>query len=145
MEHPGQYAWAHYVSVRSAAICLPILLLAACTASKPKNSVVTLNPGNVSGVYDGVLPSADSPGRKIVLDLRPDSTATLRVDETGEGSPVEQGRWSSLPPQIRFDFLPVSGRRQESITWTIDGDELVPLIWNKDIYGLAGLRLRRRR
>lgn len=122
-----------------------MLLMAACTASKPKNAVVTLNPGNVSGVYDGVLPSPDSPGRKILLDLRPDSTATLLVNDPAKGSPVGQGRWSSLPPQIRFDFLPVSGRRQESITWTIHGDELVPLIWNKEIYGPVGLRLRRRR
>ncbi len=137
MEHPGQHAWAYYVSV--------ILLMAGCTASKPTNAVNTLNPGNVSGVYEGVIPSADSTGRKIVLDLRPDSTATLRVEDPAKGNPVEPGRWSSLPPQIRFDFLPVSGRRQESITWTIDGDDLVPLIWNKDIYGRAGLRLRRRR
>ncbi len=141
MEHPCQYARAHRVSVRNAAICLLVSLTVGCTASKPKNSVVTLNPGNVSGMYEGMVPSADSPGRKIVLDLRPDSTATLRVDY----GPVEQGRWSSLPPQIRFDFLPVSGRRQESITWTISGEELVPLIWNKDTYGPAGLRLRRRR
>ena len=124
--------------MRWAALGVLIATIAACTAPKPKNSVITLNPGNVSGIYEGVVPSADSPGRKIVLELRPDSTATLQLGD----SPVEQGRWSSLPPQIRFDFPPVPGRRRQSITWSIQGDELIPLIWDKEAYGAAGLRLR---
>ncbi len=106
-----------------------MLFLASCQSPKPTFSITTMNPEGIAGVYKG---------EGITLVLRPDSSATLTLDKD-----VHQGRWSGLPPQLRFDFELGNASRPESITWTIQGNSLIPLIWDKGVYGQSGPVLRR--
>ncbi len=88
-----------------------------------------MNPEGIAGVYKG---------EGITLVLRPDSSAIFTID-----TQVHKGRWSSLPPQLRFDFELGPRPRPESITWTMQGGSLIPLIWDKGVYGQSGPVLRR--
>lgn len=106
-----------------------MVLLASCQPPKPKFSITTMNPEGIAGVYKG---------DGITLVLRPDSSATLTM-----GTEVHGGRWSSLPPQLRFDFELGDRPRPESITWTMQGSGLIPLIWDKSLYGQSGPVLHR--
>lgn len=106
-----------------------MLFLASCKAPEPKGAVTTMNPEGIAGVYKGA---------GVTLVLRPDSAATLTT-----GTEVHKGRWSSLPPQLRFDFELGNRPRPESITWTMQNDALLPLIWDKSIFGPSGPVLHR--
>lgn len=120
-----------------------LLISGSCSSRNASNPAVTLNPESLTGEYEALLPAADAPGRKVTLSLRADTTAELITEVPGREIVRQAGRWSSLPPQVRFDFRPESGRRRESLTWTIHGDQLLPLIWDKAEYGERGPVMRR--
>lgn len=92
-----------------------------------------------AGVYEARLASADGSSRFVTLELNRDGLATVTSDHEGTGRVVERGRWSAAG-----DTVTVNLDSQRTMSWTRDGDVLVPKTWDSQTYGAQGMRLTRR-
>jgi uncharacterized lipoprotein NlpE involved in copper resistance len=122
-----------------------VLLLAlagGCSLARPDD------PGRAAvGVYQERLPAADAAGRIVTLWLEADGTAILETVYVGRGkSPAARGRWSVRGQhEVAVTLLGSDGRAAEKpLIYELQADRLVPVDWDRRLYGEAGLPLRRR-
>ena len=99
----------------------------------------------VGRAFAAQLPAADGPGRIITLRCSDSENASLTTEFIGKGEPFkEAGSWNleahilSYQPLNR-DSVPMGARMK----WTVKGEFLIPLEWDKTLYGSTGLPLRR--
>lgn len=96
------------------------------------------------GVYAGRLPAASSAGRAITLELRADGRAQLVSVYLGRGVRAERGHWSAAADALRVEWEAFGDGPSSSPTeWLRAGPLLVPSVWDRSIWGDAGLPLTR--
>ena len=89
------------------------------------------------------LPGVASVPRLAVLEIQADSQAALAIEFVGRGIVHHPGRWLSRGSELTFQ--PLDRNREASalpLVWRLDGERLVPLRWDKGLFGDAGLPLR---
>lgn len=96
-----------------------------------------------SGLYvSDTLPAADVRGRMVRLAIGTDTMAILEIEFVGRGGVARRGVWSVRGEELSFEPRHIDGRPLETaFVWRLEGDRLVPLRWNRDVYGSGGLPL----
>ena len=96
-----------------------------------------------SGLYvSETLPAADSRGRIARLTIGTDTMAMLEIQFIGRGGVSRRGVWWARGEELTFEPRRVDGRPLETaFLWRLEGNRLVPLRWNREIYGSGGLPL----
>jgi putative hemolysin len=97
----------------------------------------------VAGNYTAQLPAADAVGRVLVLDLLPDSKASLTTQFIGKGAPtVDSGTWAQPGKNIVVTIdAPASDK--QTLTFQYDNGELILQDAAKAGYSTNGLTLKR--
>ncbi len=94
--------------------------------------------------FSAQLPAADASMRLITLRCSEDAVASIITEFIGKGEPIkEMGEWNlaenvlSFQPRVA-DSLP----KGAAIKWTVKGEFLIPLEWDRNLYGSMGPPLR---
>lgn len=94
--------------------------------------------------FSAQLPAADASRRIITLRCSEDAVASIITEFIGKGEQVkEMGEWSAAENVLSFqpladDSLP----KGAPLKWTVKGEFLIPLEWDRNLYGSLGLPLR---
>jgi len=96
-----------------------------------------------SGLYvSDTLPAADVRGRMVRLAIGTDTVAVLEIEFIGRGVVSRRGAWSARGEELSFEPRRGDGRPLEpALVWRLEGNRLVPLRWNREMYGSDGLPL----
>lgn len=94
--------------------------------------------------FSAQLPAADASMRLITLRCSEEGAASMVTEFIGKGEPIkEMGEWS-LAENV-LSFQPLSDEslpKGAAIKWTVKGEFLIPLEWDRNLYGSLGLPLR---
>lgn len=94
--------------------------------------------------FSAQLPAADASMRLITLRCSENAVASIITEFIGKGEPIkEMGEWNLAENVLSFqplgaDSLP----KGAAIKWTVKGEFLIPLEWDRNLYGSMGLPLR---
>jgi hypothetical protein len=92
--------------------------------------------------YSDTLPAADARGRVVRLEIGPDTLAILEIQFIGRGGVMRRGVWWARGEELTFEPRRADGNPLETaFLWRLEGSRLVPLRWNREIYGSGGLPL----
>ncbi|MCX7893241.1 MAG: hypothetical protein N2544_12850 [Burkholderiales bacterium] len=103
---------------------------------------------NFAGVWVATLPAASGGGeRTLTLSLNLDSSATLATRFSGrEGETADRGSWSAVGLRVTVSLATADDRRApQRLVFELRGQELVPVDWNRALWGEAGPGTYRRR
>jgi hypothetical protein len=76
--------------------------------------------------------------------IGPDTTATVTVEIVGVGTTFHPGRWTARGDRLTMQPTHGDGTPAEvAFRWRLEGDRLVPLAWDKLVYGDRGVTLTR--
>jgi hypothetical protein len=90
------------------------------------------------------LPSVAGRGRVARLEMRSDTQAVLSTEFIGRGTVFLSGVWRARGNEVSLQPVDIWNRPiAVPLVWRVEGDRLVPVRWNKDLYGEAGIPLRR--
>ena len=97
------------------------------------------------GLWAGdTLPGDGLVGRVARLAVEADTQAMLALDFVGRGTVYHSGRWSFRGSELTLQPSNSSGEPTElPLVWRLEGERLVPVRWNRSVYGDSGLPLRR--
>lgn len=102
-------------------------------------------PGAFTGTWvSDTLPALTAAGRVARLEVRSDTQAVLSTEFVGRGTTFLPGYWRARGSE--FTLQPVDRQMRPSalpLVWRLESDRLVPVRWNKDLYGEIGVPLRR--
>ncbi|MFN2169500.1 MAG: copper resistance protein NlpE N-terminal domain-containing protein, partial [Anaerolineae bacterium] len=98
------------------------------------------------GTYQTMLPAADSPGRQITLVLADDNSAQMTTDYmNGEAPIVQTGTWEANDDGTATMTLTAQDGNPydepQVITFSMDGDQLDAIVYDRSAYGEEGLHL----
>ncbi len=98
------------------------------------------------GIYGAELPSASSPGRRILLSLGPDGRAEMSSDYLNdEPAIVEIGKWESAPDERVIINLTGRPDRQYDtphvVAFVVQQDGLKAVDYDRAVWGAEGLYL----
>ena len=124
-------------------VLVPCAILACGRHGGPARRAAPPDSAKWSGLYvSDTLPAADIRGRIARLAIGPDTMATLEIHFLGRGAVLRHGVWWARGEDLTFEPRRVDGRPLESaFLWRLEGSRLVPLRWNRDVYGSGGLPL----
>lgn len=94
--------------------------------------------------FSAQLPAADASMRVITLRCSENAAASIITEFIGKGEPIkEMGEWNLAENVLSFqplgaDSLP----KGAALKWTVKGEFLIPLEWDRNLYGSMGLPLR---
>lgn len=100
------------------------------------------NSENAGGTYAASLPSASSPGREMILELAPDSSALLSTDYlNGQPVVVQNGKWKAAEGEkVIVSFANKMGETYDlEFVSTWDND----LQFSGDLFGSEGLYMKK--
>jgi len=107
-----------------------------------------LHPAPFVGHYQASLPAASSPGRKILLALKADSSAEMVTDYLNDKPPtMERGVWKPVTDStVEVSLSSTNGApaNRNIITFGLSGTTLRALLNDTSLYGTEGLSLARR-
>jgi len=90
------------------------------------------------------LPALASPGRVARLELRADSQAALSTEFIRRGTVFVSGFWHARGSEVTLQPVDLALRPNAlPLVWRLEDGRLVPVRWNKDVYGEAGIPLHR--
>jgi hypothetical protein len=117
-----------------------VAALAACTLLRPDDPAAAAR-----GIYHVRLPAADTAGRIVTLWVQDGGVATLETVHLGRPDrQVAQGRWAVRERELTLELLDGRGEPDTTLVYEVQPDRLVPVRWDRDRWGAAGLPLRRR-
>jgi len=90
------------------------------------------------------LPTTTGTVRVARFEVRADTEAVLSMEFVGRGTVFQPGYWHARGAEITLQ--PVDLQQRPSaipLVWRLEGERLVPVRWNKDLYGAVGVPLRR--
>ena len=91
----------------------------------------------------GELPAADATKNTVMLELAPDGNARMTTEHAGRGSGIDVGWWSVRNDTLALQLATLDGKTSGTTsTWKITGSDLVPLVYNPQEWGAAGVPLR---
>jgi hypothetical protein len=99
------------------------------------------NENTFAGVYGTTLVAASGGGERIMtLTLDLDRTATLATRFVGrEGETVDRGTWSAVGERVTVHLATAGDRRApQRLAFELRGDALVPVSWDRVLWGEAG-------
>jgi len=105
---------------------------------------VPLDTAKWGGVYvSDTLPGAQQP-RLIRLTVGPDTASTYSIEFIGLGITYHPGRWTARGDRLTMQPTLGDGSPSElPFRFRLDGQRLVPLSWDKGVYGDRGVALHR--
>ena len=123
---------------RRALLVLAAIALVASACATPGAPVP--NENTFAGVYSATLPAASGGARAMTLTLNLDRTATLATRFTGrEGDVIDRGTWSAVGYRLTVNLATTDDRRApQRLTFDLRDDTLVPVEWNRSLWGEAG-------
>jgi hypothetical protein len=81
----------------------------------------------------------------VVLAIGADTAAALSVEFVGLGTTYHPGRWSASGDRLTVQPTRSDGTPNENpLVWRLEGDRLVPVEWDRNVYGPQGLPLAKR-
>jgi len=124
-------------------VLLPCAVFACGGRRESAQRAVPPDSAKWSGLYvSETLPAADSRGRIARLTIGTDTMAMLEIQFIGRGGVSRRGVWWARGEELTFEPRRVDGRPLETaFLWRLEGNRLVPLRWNREIYGSGGLPL----
>jgi hypothetical protein len=82
--------------------------------------------------------------RVVRLQVGPDTVATVNLEVVGIGITFHPGRWSARGDELTMQPTRGDGTPNEvAFRWRLDGDRLIPLKWDRTVYGDRGVELRK--
>jgi hypothetical protein len=92
------------------------------------------------------LPAAEASKRKITLQLAPDGNARMTTDYVDRGTGMDVGWWSVRNDTLAIQLATIDGKTSGTTsTWTVQGTQLTPLVYNKEEWGPDGIPFQVRR
>ena len=124
-------------------VLLPCALLACGGRRESAQPTVLPDSAKWNGLYvSDTLPAADVRGRVARLAIGPDTLAMLEIQFVGRGGVNRRGVWWARGEELTFEPRRADGIPLETaFLWRLEGNRLVPLRWNREIYGSGGLPL----
>jgi len=122
---------------------VPCAVLACGRQDRPAQRAAPPDSAKWSGLYvSDTLPAADVRGRVVRLAIGTDTMAMLEIEFLGRGGVSRRGVWSARGEELTFEPRRIDGRPLETaFVWRLEGNQLVPLRWNREVYGSGGLPL----
>ncbi|MGD0483808.1 MAG: hypothetical protein ABSB58_04035 [Gemmatimonadales bacterium] len=117
--------------------------LAACgKAGGTAGSAAPPDTAKWSGLYaTDTLPGEVRP-RVVRLAVGGDTLAALSIEFVGVGTTIHPGRWSAEGDVLTMQPMRGDGTLGElPFVWRLDGARLVPLKWDRVVYGERGMTL----
>jgi hypothetical protein len=99
------------------------------------------NENTFAGVYTTTLRAASGGGeRTMTLALNLDRSATLSTRFVGrEGEIVDRGTWSAVGHRLNLSLATTGGERApQRLAFELRDDTLVPLTWDRALWGESG-------
>jgi hypothetical protein len=127
-----------------AALGVMVLSLAAC--SKPRSPALASLPDTLKwhGMYlSDTLPSVGGLLARVVhFAIGPDTQALLAIEFLHRGTVFRRGVWWAAGPELSFEPRRGDGTPTEkAFVWRLDGRRLVPVQWDRELYGAGGIPL----
>ena len=119
--------------------------LAACgKGQRAAGSAVPPDTAKWNGLYvSDTLPGEARP-KVMWLAVGPDTVAAVSMEFVGLGTTLHPGRWSAEGDVITMQPTRADGTPNElALEWRLEGTRLVPLKWDRMIYGERGVTLTR--
>ena len=119
--------------------------LAACGKGEPAaGGVARPDTARWNGLYvSDTLPGEARP-RVIRLAVGPDTMAAVYTEFVGLGITLHPGRWAAKGDVITMQPTRGDGTPTElALVWRMEGTRLVPVKWDRTIYGERGVTLTR--
>jgi hypothetical protein len=97
-----------------------------------------------SGVYvSDTMPGA-ARARVFRLEIGPDTAATLSIEFVGVGTTFHPGWWMVRGDELTMQPTGRDGMPAElALRWRLEGTRLLPIQWDKNIYGERGITMQR--
>jgi hypothetical protein len=124
-------------------VLLPCALFACGGQRESAQRAVPPDSAKWNGLYvSDTLPAEDVRGRVARLAIGPDTLAMLEIQFIGRGGVTRRGVWWARGEELTFEPRRADGSPLETaFLWRLEGNRLVPLRWNREIYGSGGLPL----
>lgn len=121
------------------------LLVAAGCRDADQRGLTVQEVGQFAGPWvSDTLPTEVGRGRVARLNVRPDTAAVLSMEYVGRGSVNLPGHWSARGTELTFQPVDIDFRpNARPFIWRLERDRLVPVRWDKGLYGETGVPLRR--
>jgi hypothetical protein len=88
-------------------------------------------------------PAAGTAARIVTLEFAPDGNARMTTEHAGRGTGIDVGWWSVRNDTLALQLATLDGKASGTTsTWKIAGPDLVPLVYNPQEWGAAGVPLR---
>lgn len=119
--------------------------LAACgKAGRTAGSAAPPDTARWNGLYvSDTLPGEARP-RVVRLAVGPDTVAAVSIEIVGLGTTLHPGRWSAEGDVLTMQPTRGDGTPNElPLVWRLTGTRLVPLKWDRVMYGARGVTLTR--
>jgi len=102
-------------------------------------------PREFVGVWvSDTLPALASPGRVVRLEVRADTQAALSTEFIRRGTVFVSGFWRARGSEFTLQPVDLALRPNAlPLVWRLEDGRLVPVRWNRDVYGEAGIPLHR--
>jgi len=124
-------------------VLLPCAVFACGGQRESAQLTVPPDSAKWSGLYvSETLPAADARGRIVKLTIGTDTMARFQIEFIGRGAVFRRGVWWARGEELTFEPRRADGNPLETaFVWRLEGNRLVPLRWNREIYGSGGLPL----
>lgn len=115
-----------------------VAALGACGGQAP----AVRDPARWSGWYQSDTLSGSVRPRVMRLLVRSDSTAEVSVQFVGVGTTYHPGHWATRGDELTMQPTRGDGTPNElAFRWRLEDGRLVPLAWDRKIYGEQGAPL----
>jgi hypothetical protein len=114
-------------------------VLAACAGRK---DAAPPDTARWSGWYVSDTLLAGARPRVVRLAVHFDTTADVTIDFVGAGTTHHPGRWTAAGDELTMQPTRGDGTPNElPFRWRLEKDRLIPLAWDRNIYGGTGVTL----
>lgn len=98
------------------------------------------NENTFAGVYTATLRAASGGERTMTLALNLDRSATLSTRFVGrDGETVDRGTWSAVGHRLNLSLATTGGERApQRLAFELRDDALVPVTWDRALWGESG-------
>ena len=118
-------------------LSIPIAAVLAC--APPGEKAPAASAGGETSLVGKYATDAETSGDKAVtLELKSDSTAVMTVTTQGQQPASSNGKWSADGPNVT-----VTIGSEAPMEWRLVSNRLVPVQWDRNTYGEAGVNLNR--
>jgi hypothetical protein len=129
-------------AVRGLVVGISVGCAAALGACGGGKEPTVRHPARWVGWYQSDTLAGSVRPRVIRLKIGPDTTAEVSVESFGLGTTFHPGRWSARGDELTMQPTRGDGTPNElAFRWRFEGGRLIPLAWDRRIYGEQGAPL----